>query len=177
MIAYFDTNIFDRLEQRRGVTDWDVYRLQRAVKHKQLAVILSFLNLEETLFVVESHPKKARARVNLILEICSRKLFARGQDEIMNDEVRSYAFGTPAVSPFVVFEPFMELAIKELMQPTAKASVDLCDIIGETRTAKERFQSCLEACRTEVLPQLTRLAEKTTSSTFTGQITEHGSWN
>jgi len=98
MIAYFDTNIFDRLEQRRGVTDGDVYRLQRAIKHGQLAVVLSFLDLEETLFVVKSHAERARARVSLILEICSRKLFARGQDEIMNDEVRSYALCTPAVS-------------------------------------------------------------------------------
>ena len=125
MIAYFDTNVFDRLEQRRGVTDWDVYRIQRAVKHEQLAVILSFLNLEETLFMVESHPQRARARVDLILEICSRNLFARGQDEILNDEVRSYALGTPAASPFCVFEPFMELDIKELMQPTVRASADL----------------------------------------------------
>ncbi|MDF0673098.1 MAG: hypothetical protein P0120_01975 [Nitrospira sp.] len=125
-----------------------------------MAVILSFLNLEETLFVVESHPEKARARVNLIIEICSNKLFARGQDAIMNDDVRSYALCTPTVSPFCAFEPFMELAINELMQPTAEASADLRDIISETRTAKERFQSCLEACRTEVLPHAKAIGGK-----------------
>lgn len=160
MIAYFDTNIFDRLEQRRGVMDWDVCRLQRAVKHEQLAVILSFLNLEETLFVVESHPEKARARVNLILEIGSHKLFVRGQDEIMNDDLRSYALYTSPVSPFCIFEPFMELAVRNLVQPTEQALAELREIIGETRTAKETFQSCLEACRSELLPHAKAIGGK-----------------
>lgn len=160
MLAYFDTNIFDRLEQRRGVTDWDVYRLGRAVRHEQLAVILSFLNIEETLFVVESYPEKARSRVNLILEIGSRKLFARGQDEIMYDDVQSYALCTPPVSPFCAFEPFMELAIRNLMQPTAEALAELREIICETRTAKARFQSCLEACRSELLPHAKAIGGK-----------------
>jgi hypothetical protein len=151
MIAYFDTNSFDRLEQLRGVTDWDMYRLQRAVKHEQLVVILSFLNLEETLFVVEAHPEKARARVDRILEFGSPKLFVRGQDEIMNDDVRSYVLCTPPVSSFCAFEPFKELAIRNIMQPTAEALAELREIICETRSAKARFQSCLEACRRELL--------------------------
>jgi len=54
----------------------------------------------------------------------------------------------------------MELAIQELMQPTAEAAADLRDIIGETRTAKERFQSCLEAYRTEILPHAKAIGGK-----------------
>jgi hypothetical protein len=64
VIVYFDTNVFDHIEQRHGVTDEDLFRLERAIKLEHLRVILSFLNIEELLFIAEAKPERAMAQLN-----------------------------------------------------------------------------------------------------------------
>jgi hypothetical protein len=120
------------LSNGAGLADWDVYRLQRAVNLKWLAVVLSFLDLEETLLWSSLNQQKLERGVSLILEISDHKLFARGQDEIIHDDIRSYAYREPFVSPFCPCEPFVELVIRNLVNPTEKGLSELHDIIGET---------------------------------------------
>ena len=74
MIAYFDTNVFDHLEQRHGVTEWDLYRIGRAVRLEYLQVVLSFLNLEEILFIAKSKPDRAKAKSRLIFELAEPRV-------------------------------------------------------------------------------------------------------
>ena len=144
MIAYFDTNVFDHLERRsNGVTEEDLVRLGRAVKHKCLRVVLSFLTIEETLFIVKSQPKRADARVKLILELGDKHLFALGQELIMNRDIRAYAHGTPSVTPFTVFEPYVELNIRNLAKPTGSDIADLDALVEEVRRDKMAFQTFL----------------------------------
>ncbi len=152
MIVYFDTNVFDCLEQRRGANDWDVYRLKRAIKHEQVAIVLSFLNIEETLFLIESQPEKARARITLMLDMANYHLFAQSQELSFQNDIRSYALGTPAISPFSFLTPSVELAIRNLAYPTGSALAELRTILEETRSAKSAFRSFLETGRNEILP-------------------------
>ena len=62
MIVYFDTNVFDHLEQLNGVNEWGLFRIRRAVRHGCIRVVIGYLNIEETLFIVSSQPKRAEAR-------------------------------------------------------------------------------------------------------------------
>ena len=74
MIVYFDTNVFDHLEQRNGVTDWDFYRLQRAISQGVFRLALAPLTIEETLFLVPLQPARAARRIKLMLELCDKSL-------------------------------------------------------------------------------------------------------
>ena len=153
MIAYFDTNVFDHLERRsNGVTEEDLVRLGRAVKHECLRVVLSFLTIEETLFIVKSQPKRADARVKLILELGDKHLFALGQELIMNRDIRAYAHGTPSVTPFTVFEPYVELNIRNLAKPTGSDIADLDALVEEVRRDKMAFQTFLDEGKAKVKP-------------------------
>jgi len=160
MIIYFDTNVFDCIEQRRVVTDWDVYRLQRAVKHGQIAIILSFLNIEETLFLVEFQPEKARARIKLMLDMADYQLFAQSQESSIQNDIRTYALGTQAISPFSSLTPSTELNIRNLPHPAGSELIELRAVLDEIRSAKSAFQSFLETGREKLLPHAKSIGGK-----------------
>lgn len=144
MIVYFDTNVFDHLQQRcNGVTEWDLYRILRAVRQGCFRLVLSALNIEETLFIVRSKPERAVARVKLILELSDRQLLALGQEVIMNNDIRAYAYATPRPSPFIEMDPEIEFNIRNLVQPTGSSTEELDDIVEQTRQGKEKFQQFL----------------------------------
>ena len=139
MIVYFDTNVFDHLEQRLGVTDWDMFRLERAVKLEHIRLILSFLNIEEILFIAESKPERAMAQLGLILKLADKRLFVRGQDEIVRSDIRAYAQRKPYQTPFTILTPDMESDILNMMDSPARHREDFDRIIGEARQDKETF--------------------------------------
>jgi len=74
MIVYFETNVFDHLEQLNGVTEWDLYRIRRAVRHGCIRGVVGYLNIEETLHIVSSQPERAKARVKLLFELGDKEL-------------------------------------------------------------------------------------------------------
>lgn len=50
MLAYFDTNVFDNLiKKTNGVTDADQRQLGAAVSSGQLTIVVSHINIRETL--------------------------------------------------------------------------------------------------------------------------------
>lgn len=160
MIVYFDTNVFDHLEQRNGVTEWDLYRLGRAVKLEYIRIILSFLNIEETLFIVQSQPERANARVKLILELCDRHLLALGQEEMMNNDILAYANGAVPLTPFTSMDPWVEFNIRNIMKPSGSNLQELDEILEGTRQAKNKFLDSLIRGRADVKPMADSIGAK-----------------
>lgn len=161
MIVYFDTNVFDHLEQRcHGVTDWDLYRVQRAIKHECFRLVLSALNIEETLFIVRSQPERAVARVKLILELTDRRLFALGQELILNNDIRAYAHATPWPSPFIEMDPEVEFNIRNLVQPASTSTVELDGVVELTRQEKEKFKQFLAESKDKLKPMADKIGAK-----------------
>lgn len=155
MIVYFDTNVFDHLQQHnQGVTEWDLYRIQRAVKHGYVRLVFSSLCIEETLFIIKSKPQRANARMKLILELADKQLFARGQEMIMNNDIQSYAHGIPPLSPFISLDPGIEFNIRNL------AKQELDDLLDETRRDKTTFQDFLDEGKTKMRPMADAIRAK-----------------
>lgn len=153
MIAYFDTNVFDHLEQcSNGVTEEDRFRLGRAVKLDYLRVVISFLTIEETLLFIPREPERAKARVKLMLELGDKQLFAQGQEIIMNNGIRAYAHGVLASSPFISFEPWMESNVLSLTEDASDYRSELHDLVKEVRQGKLAFQDFLDIGKRKVKP-------------------------
>ncbi|WHZ17713.1 MAG: hypothetical protein OJF52_004566 [Nitrospira sp.] len=160
MIVYFDTNVFDHLEQCNGVTTWDLFRIQRAIKHGCMRLVLSYLNIEETLFIVSSQPKRADARIRLILELADKRLFVLGQEMIMNNDIRAYAGATQAPSPFMAMPPWVEVEIRNLAKAVGHYSQKLESLIDETRQDKKVFQEFLIEGRAKLKPMADSIGGK-----------------
>ena len=152
MIVYFDTNVFDHLEQRNGVTEEDIYRLGRAVKLEHIRIVLSFLNIEETLFIVKSQSDRAYARVKLILELCDKHLLALGQEEIIDNDILAYANATASHIPFASMDPRVEFNIRNIVKPSGSTLKELEKILKGTRKDKNKFLDCLMNGRAKVKP-------------------------
>lgn len=152
MIVYFDTNVFDHLEQSIDVTTFDLFRIKRALRHGCVRLVLSYLNIEETLFIVHSQPKRAEARVRLVLELADKHLVARGHQETINNDIRAYAEGVPLRSPFESLTPWMESAILGFVVPVGSDIHELSNVVDETRHIKKEFQDFLVKGRTKLKP-------------------------
>lgn len=161
MIAYFDTNVFDHIEQRsNGVTEEDLFRLGRAVKLDYLRVVISFLVIEETLLFIPRDSKAAEARVKLMLELGDKRLFALGQEVIVNNDIRAYAHGTPSSSPFISMEPWTEFNIRNFAKPSGDYMSELQDLIEEVRCDKMTFKEFLDNGKAGVKPMADTIGVK-----------------
>ena len=161
MIAYFDTNVFDHLEQRsNGVTEEDWVRLGRAVKLDYLRVVISFLVIEETLLFIPRDPERAESRVKLMLELGDKRLFVLGQEVIMNNDIRAYAHGTSSSSPFISMEPWTEFNIRKFAKPAGDYMSELQDLIEEVRCDKMTFKEFLDKGKARVKPMADTIGVK-----------------
>ena len=148
MIVYFDTNVFDHLEQRNGVTDWDLFRIRRAVQHGCIRVVVSYLNIEETLFIVPSQPVRAEARVKLIFELADKNLVVRGHQDNLNNDIRSYAGGQPLQSPFEPLTSMDESELWSFAAPIVGSDLrKLKLVIDKTRRIKKEHQDFMTKSR------------------------------
>lgn len=153
MIVYFDTNVFDHLEQRsNGVTEEDFFRLGRAVKLNYIRVVISFLAIEETLLFIPRDPRRVESRVKLMLALGDNRLFSLGQEVIANNDIRTYAHGTPASSPFISMEPWIEFNIRNFAKPVGDYWAELQDLVEEVRRDKKAFQEFLDEGKAKVKP-------------------------
>jgi hypothetical protein len=102
-LAYLDTNIFDNLIKKTGgVTQTDETRLHAAVHSQQLTIVISHTNIRETLGALESRPDIARTQLGLILSLADWDRLVRLSPEILEDDIRHFAFnGEGANTPFV----------------------------------------------------------------------------
>jgi len=152
MIVYFDTNVFDHLDQHNRVTDWDLFRIRRAVKLGCIRLVLSYLNIEETLFIVPSQPKRAEARVKLIFELTDKHLVVRGHHLTINNDIRAYSRGLPIESPFEPLTSWMESDIWRLTAPIGKDVKALDRVLKETRRIKKEHQDFMIKARNKMKP-------------------------
>lgn len=151
MIVYFDTNVFDHLEQLNGVTAWELFRIRRAVKHGYIRVVTSYLNVEETIFIVPSQPKRAQARVKLIFELGDKSLAVPCAREILDNDFRSYAEGQPISSPFELLTSWMESELWSLAAPILRSDIrKLKHVIDKTSQIKEEHQDFMTQAKKEM---------------------------
>ncbi len=151
MIVYFDTNVFDHLEQLNGVTDWDIFRIRRAVKHGYIRVVISYLNIEESLFIVPSQPERAEARVKLIFELGDKSLVVQSALDVLDNDFRSYADGQPHVGSFHPLTPWMESELWTFAAPILRNDIrKLKHVLDKTSQVKKEHQDFMTHARAEM---------------------------
>jgi hypothetical protein len=75
----------------------------------------------------------------LILRLADKRLFVRGQHEIVRNGIRAYAQQKPCQTPFMTMTPDMESDILNMVDSPAHHREQFDYFVGETRDAKETF--------------------------------------
>lgn len=154
MIVYFDTNVFDHLEQSIGVNEWNLFRIRRAVRHECIRVVIGYLNIEETLFIVSSQPERAEARVKLIFELGDKALVVRSTKDVLDNDFCSYANNQPHQPHFEVLTPQLESELWSFVAPILRRDIRrLRRVVDKTSQIKKEHQAFMKQAskRTKLL--------------------------
>jgi hypothetical protein len=142
MIAYLDTNAFDHLYKRIGCTSADIAELRKAIYGRGLSMPIGIHVLEEILLNRRSSPQELAARVKLTLSLASIRRMVKPCDQLIADDIRSYAAAGQADRPLVgvQIQNAITQGIAELIESDGEDfSEEIAEALEDTRQRKERF--------------------------------------
>jgi hypothetical protein len=153
MIAYLDTNVFDHLYRKVGCTSADIADLRKAIYGRGLSITPGIHVLEEMLLNRRASPQELVARLKLTLSLASIRRMVKPCDQLLADDIRSYAAnGTPA-RPFVdvQIQNAITQGIAELIESDGEEfSDEIVEALADTKRRKERFVQGMNATLREV---------------------------
>jgi len=157
-LVYFDTNVFDNLVKRTGgVSEADEERLRANVSSGKLTVVAGHINLRETLAALQSRPEIARAQLSLIVNLADWDRFAKFSTQILEDDVRHFAFnGEGANTPFEMETTHIRSAMQGIIDGQMSGK-ELEAVIGEDREQKRAFRDSVKKSRDETTRELGEL--------------------
>lgn len=154
--AYFDTNVFDHIHKRIGVTESDLTKLRSLIMSGRLSVLLSILNLEETVSLLNSYPELAIAELQLILCLTDWQKLLKPPNLLLSDDIKSYARGEVPCQPFIE-DSVIQLNLHRLLNPSQQDITELLEVMRVTQKQKEDFKARMREARESVLFQAKKL--------------------
>jgi hypothetical protein len=142
MIAYLDTNVFDHLYKKIGCTGANIAELRKAIYGRCLSMPIGIHVLEELLLNRRASPQELVARVKLTLSLASIRRMVKPCDQLITDDIRSYAATGQPDRPLVStqIQNAITQGIAELIESDGEEfSEEIAEAIEETRQRRERF--------------------------------------
>ncbi len=140
MVACFATTVFDHLYRKSGCTAADVAALRKAVYGRSVSIPLGLHNLEEILLGRRSAPQALAAQIRLVLSLSSSRMLVKSCEQILVDDVRSFAATGHASSPFLRGETqnAVSAGIAELLESDGEElGEDFVSVLEKARRQKE----------------------------------------
>jgi len=159
-VAYFDTNVFDNIFKRRNnVTVQDEMRLRSTLARGSLSVLLSIINIQET--IDARKPEIVLPQLRLILDLTGWDQFVKPHDLVLTDDIRHFAWNSEPDRPFFLESMVSQVrsALLRLLDGTGNLS-ELDDVINLNNQQKQNFLHGSENARAETYPQIQALIEK-----------------
>jgi len=152
VIAYFDTGVFDSLYSKAGHASADVANLRKAIYGRDLSIRLSIHSLEEILIARKAPPQALAAQLKLTLSLANSRTMIKPCDQLLRDDIRSYAARGAADRPFLRgdLQNAAAQGIAALIESDGEELEDeFAEVLERTRRGKERLR--------EILAQVVRM--------------------
>ena len=150
MIAYFDTQAFDRIYKRIGCTGADIANLRKAIYGRHLSIRLSIHTLEEILLGRKVSPQALAAQIKLTLSLASARTLVKSCAQLLLDDIRAYAARGEADRPFLRGDMQNAVAdgIAALIESDGEElEDDFLAVLDQARQEKQHFFAALEQAR------------------------------
>jgi hypothetical protein len=160
MIAYVDTNVFDHLYKKVRCTSADIADLRKAIYGRDLSIALGIHILEEMLLNRRASPQELVARVKLTLSLASIRRMVKPCDQLIGDDIRSYAANGAPARPFVdvQIQNAITQGIAELIESDGEEfSEEIAEALADTKRRKGRFVQGMNATLREVLSSVEKV--------------------
>lgn len=99
MVSYLATDAFDHLYRRVGCTAADIAALRKAIYGRALSIPLSLQTLEEIFLDSGATARMRSAQMRMLLSISSPRRLLKPADDLLMDDLHSFAAGGQAASP------------------------------------------------------------------------------
>ncbi|HLK87424.1 MAG TPA: hypothetical protein VKT27_13035 [Candidatus Binataceae bacterium] len=154
------------MKKTDSATQTDEKRLRSAVSLRRLTIVISHTNIRETLAAVPSYPDIARAQIGLMLSLVDWNRLVRLSPEILEDDIRHFAFnGEAANSPFVRDTTHVRSILQRIIDGRI-AGEELEAVIQEDREQKRTFLGRVRKVRAEMRRALATLKKAGEIPTF-----------
>jgi hypothetical protein len=158
--TYVDTNIFDHIVKRIGITEADERALRSAVNKGRISVLLSYLNLEEALCAMPTSPELALAQLRLIMEIAETHQLVKPTAMLISDDIDRYAKGKALLPPFIPMDTIIFANLQALVRDAQQIN-ELLPLLKEVQNEKEEFVARMREANAKVEPDATALRRAT----------------
>jgi len=159
-VVYFDTNVFDNiLKRRNNVTAEDEMRLRTTLAGGSLSILLSILNIQET--IDARKPEIVLPQLKLILDLTGWHQFVKPHDLILTDDIRHFAWNGEPDRPLFL-EPVVSQvrsAVERFLGGTGNLR-ELDDVVNLNNQQKQKFLQGIEDARAETYPLIQALMEQ-----------------
>jgi hypothetical protein len=146
---YFDTNVYDHIDKRLGVSDGDIAQLRRCLGAGGAVLRLSVFNLEEAVGLVRSRPHAARTLAKLMRDLASLERFFREPGELAKLSVLSAIRRTEAPDPYLYDKETLEAGLDRLFDASPEGDRELLDSEALTAIQIRKFHEGMQrGCET-----------------------------
>jgi hypothetical protein len=149
--VYLDTNVFDHMHKRLGVSNGDISALKAAKAKGSVSFLLSIPVFEEVFCAIKSDPVLGIRELLLVFEFADWARVLKPAHLLVMDEIASYAKGGPRPEPFLEEGNPVRKSLRALAFPTQRDIDELMPIMDECRVQREEFRDGMRAARNEVL--------------------------
>jgi len=149
--------VFDHLYKKVGCTSADIADLRKAIYGRDLSITLGIHVLEEMLLNRRASPQELVARIKLTLSLASIRRLVKPCDQLLADDIRSYAANGAPARPFVdvQIQNTITQGIGELIESDGEEfSEEIAEALADTTRRKERFVQGINATLTEILSSI-----------------------
>jgi len=150
MTLYFDTNVFDRLLEG---SPSDLRRLASWKASGGPVIVLSVLNLEEVMQAEPRDPEKFRRLMRTILHWFNGEMVVKPIDQLLSENVMSYADGQGAVQPILSGEQLTTIQKgmnQFLLDRSDPGVLERLTAILETYAQNRSYKEAIEAVSPEL---------------------------
>lgn len=134
--CYFDRNIFDQIDKKRDITDDDLKVLREAVAKRKVEILVSFETVQET---ANASKHTAVRGLKLISEISRAAFPIKPHNELVNDEIQSFAEGRQAPSAFLSGR----FSLAQLIDDIEKSSSDISTLLKDDKSERDALNAKL----------------------------------
>src|SRR5215510_14038505 len=140
--VYFDRNVFDYIRRRR-ITDGDLQVLRAIIRLGEFSILLSVTLLEEALILLKTSSDIAKEEWQLLASLTRGSKVIKHHQELLRDDILSYAKGWPTPSPFTA--EFDDLI--KYLNPDEPDLAGRLAVVAEVEQAKNEVQSNLQVAK------------------------------
>jgi hypothetical protein len=164
MLAYFDTNVFGHLlERKQGITAEDEEHLRATIKSGSLSVLAGIHAIDET----AAHPRDPVPQLRLIWELCDWERIVKPADILLIDDIKQFAYNGDTAHPFIDARQRNALreGMRSLLADPARIT-KLRALIQSARSQRRQFRLTIQELKRETRYEFLAAKERQSVCSF-----------